>query len=73
MALVSVDSITTYLQRLQEVAPLQPEFLWIGVRVEAAMDDRNAMSSYALLLKNRHPESKETQELIEWERKARER
>ncbi len=62
-----------YLQRLQEQAPLQPEFLWIGVRVEAALDDRNAMSSYALLLKNRHPESEETQELIEWERKPGER
>jgi len=31
------------------------------------------MASYALLLKNRFPESEETQELIEWERKLGER
>jgi type IV pilus assembly protein PilF len=62
-----------YLQRLQELAPLQPEFLWIGVRTEASLNDRNAVSSYALLLKNRYPETEETQQLIEWERKTGER
>ena len=62
-----------YLQRVQEVAPLEPEFLWIGVRVEASLDDKNAMSSYALALKNRYPESEETQALIAWERKSGER
>ena len=58
-----------YLQRLQEVEPLTPEFLWIGVRAEAALDDRDAMASYALVLKNRYPESDETQALVQWERK----
>jgi type IV pilus assembly protein PilF len=62
-----------YLQRVQEVAPLEPEFLWIGVRVEASLNDKNAMSSYALALKNRYPESEETQALIAWERKSGER
>jgi type IV pilus assembly protein PilF len=62
-----------YLQRLQELVPLQPEFLWIGVRVEASLNDRNAVSSYALLLKNRYPDAEETQQLIEWERKTGER
>ena len=59
-----------YLQRLQALTPLTPEFLWIGVRAEFAMHNNDAMSSYALLLKNRYPEAEETQALIEWERKA---
>ncbi|WP_455233978.1 type IV pilus biogenesis/stability protein PilW [Thiogranum longum] len=60
-----------YLQRLQEVAPLTPEFLWIGVRAEAALGDKNAQASYALALKNQYPESEQTQALMEWERKQR--
>jgi len=58
-----------YLQRLQEIAPLTPEFLWIGVRAEAALGDKDAVSSYALVLKNRYPESDETQALVKWEQK----
>jgi type IV pilus assembly protein PilF len=62
-----------YLQRLQELGPLEPEFLWIGVRAEAELGDRSAASSYALLLKNEFPESEQTQALIEWERTRRDR
>jgi type IV pilus assembly protein PilF len=62
-----------YLQRLQELSPLTPEFLWIGVRAESELDDRKAVAGYALALKQRHPESEETQALIEWERQAGER
>lgn len=62
-----------YLQRLQGQSALTPEFLWIGVRAESELDDRNAMSGYALALKQRYPESEETQALIEWEKKAGER
>lgn len=58
-----------YLQRLQGVETLTPEFLWIGVQAEAALQDLNAVSSYSLVLKNQHPEANETQALIEWERK----
>ncbi len=50
-----------YLQRLQDVTRLTPEHLWIGVRAEDALGDRNAVSSYALILKNQYPESDETQ------------
>lgn len=57
-----------YLQRLQEVGSLTPEFLWIGVRTERALGDRHALSSYELLLKNRYPESEETGKLLDWER-----
>ncbi len=62
-----------YLQRLQAIAPLGPEFLWIGVQVEASLQDRDAVSSYTLLLKNQHPDADETQSLLEWERRSSER
>ncbi|HED18665.1 MAG TPA: type IV pilus biogenesis/stability protein PilW [Gammaproteobacteria bacterium] len=58
-----------YLQRLQEVSGLTPEYLWMGVQAESVLGDSNAVSSYALALKNRFPESDETQALLEWERK----
>ena len=57
-----------YLQRLQEVGGLTPEFLWIGVQTESRLGDRDALSSYALLLKNRYPESEQTRQLLAWER-----
>ena len=60
-----------YLQRLQELAPLTAEFLWIGVRTEVELGDRNASSSYAMLLRNGFPESEQAQALIEWERTQR--
>jgi len=60
-----------YVQRLQELAPLSAEFLWIAVRTETELGDRNAASSYALLLKNEFPESEQAQALIEWERTQR--
>ena len=58
-----------YLTRLQDVTRLTPEYLWIGVRAENALGDQNAVSSYALVLKNQYPESDETQALIKWEHK----
>jgi type IV pilus assembly protein PilF len=60
-----------YLQRLQQVSPLSPEFLWMGVRTETKLGDRNSASSYALLLKNEFPESEQTRDLLEWERRQR--
>ncbi len=62
-----------YLQRLQELAQLPAEFLWIAVRAEHELGDHDTASSYALLLKNRFPESKQAQALQEWERQRRER
>lgn len=60
-----------YLQRLQALTPLSAEFLWIGVRTEVELGDRNASSSYAMLLKNGFPESEQAQALIDWERTQR--
>lgn len=60
--------VRAYLQRLQEIGSLTPEFLWLGVQTERELGDRDAMSSYTLLLKNRYPESEQTRLLGEWER-----
>ena len=57
-----------YLQRLQAVATLTPEYLWIGIQAEDALQDQDAVASYTLVLKNQHPDSNETQALMEWER-----
>lgn len=54
-----------YLQRLSAVAPQTPRTLWLGVRVERALGDRDAADSYALALKNRFPDSDETRHLLE--------
>ncbi len=54
-----------YLQRYQELAPHTPQSLWLGVRVERELGDKNTASSYALLLKSNYPDSRETQLLLE--------
>jgi len=48
-----------YLGRLTQVAPATAEMLWLGVRVERRLGDRNSEASYALQLRNRFPESRE--------------
>ncbi len=52
-----------YLNRLTSVAPASAEVLWLGVRVERRLGDRNSEASYALQLRNRFPNSKEAQAL----------
>jgi type IV pilus assembly protein PilF len=53
-----------YLNRLTQVAPANAETLWLGVRVERRLGDRNSEASYALQLRNRFPESREAQALL---------
>ena len=48
-----------YLQRYQEVARHTPESLWLGIRIERELGDKNAVASYGLLLKNNFPDSDE--------------
>ena len=56
-----------YLQRYEAVAPHTPRSLWLGVRIERALGDRDAEASYALLLKGKFPDAKETRQLLESE------
>lgn len=52
-------STRAYLQRYLEVARHTPESLWLGIRAERLLGDKNAVSSYGLLLKSNFPESEE--------------
>ena len=52
-----------YLNRLMQVVQPGAEMLWLGVRVERKLADRNAEASYALQLRNRYPDSEEARAL----------
>lgn len=41
-----------------------PEMLWLGVRIERVLGDKNAESSYTLLLKSKYPDSDQTKALL---------
>ena len=49
-----------YYDRFRQKAKVQPaQGLWLGIRLADKYNDENAMSSYALALKNLYPDSKE--------------
>lgn len=52
-------SARAYLQRFSAVARHTPQTLWLGIRVERNLGDRDAVASYGMLLKNKFPESEE--------------
>ena len=54
-----------YLQRYLEVGRHTPKSLWLGIQVERILGDKDAVSSYALMLKNNFPDSEETRLLNE--------
>ena len=54
-----------YLQRYSEVAQPTAESLWLGVRTERKLGDRNAASNYALRLRSNFPDSEQTRLLLE--------
>lgn len=53
-----------YLDRLTQLVALNAEALWLGVRIARKLNDRESESSYAAQLRNRFPESRETQALL---------
>jgi len=70
MARVSVQkkrflSGRAYLQRLQEVAPLGPEALWLGIQVEQKLGDEVTARRYELELRRKYPDSVEARKLLE--------
>ncbi|OOZ35639.1 type IV pilus biogenesis/stability protein PilW [Solemya velesiana gill symbiont] len=74
MAQISLErsehlSARAYLQRYMEVARHTAVTLWTGIQTERVLGDRDAVASYSLLLKNAFPDSRETQLLMESERK----
>lgn len=70
MAHISYDrgnymSARGYLQRYQQVAKHTPDSLWLGIRVERELGDKDAVASYGLLLKNNFPDSDEASRYLE--------
>ena len=65
MAQLSYDQANTlqargYYQRFVEVGAQSARSLWLGIRIEHALKDKDAEASYALVLKNKYPDSPET-------------
>ncbi|HHJ13298.1 MAG TPA: type IV pilus biogenesis/stability protein PilW [Gammaproteobacteria bacterium] len=56
-----------FLQRLQAVSSLGPEFLLLGVQIERQLGSREGEREYAGRLKNRYPDSEETASLLQRE------
>lgn len=54
-----------YLQRYSSAASHTPRSLWLGIRIENELGDRDAVSSYALLLNASYPDSNEARLLRE--------
>ncbi|MEK8020946.1 MAG: type IV pilus biogenesis/stability protein PilW [Candidatus Parabeggiatoa sp.] len=49
-----------YLQRCLKVAKHTPETLWLGIRIERRLNNRDAEATYALLLRKNFPDSEAT-------------
>jgi type IV pilus assembly protein PilF len=60
-----------WLQRYGEVGEQTPQSLWLGVRTESELGDRNASENYALRLRGKFPQSDEATLLEEWEHERR--
>ncbi|MCK5639265.1 MAG: type IV pilus biogenesis/stability protein PilW [Gammaproteobacteria bacterium] len=57
-----------FLQRYLNVATQTPQSLWIGIRIERILNDKNAVSSYGMLLKGTFPESNEAKLYLDSEK-----
>ena len=58
-----------YIERYSEATRHSARSLWLAVRIEKALGDRDAEASYALRLKNKFPDSEETRLLLKSEGK----
>ncbi|RFA30546.1 type IV pilus biogenesis/stability protein PilW [Alkalilimnicola ehrlichii] len=57
-----------FYQRYLDVAPQTAETLWLGINIERALGDEDAVASYSLSLRSRFPDSTEARKLLEMER-----
>jgi type IV pilus assembly protein PilF len=60
-----------YLERYRESGQDTPESLWLAIRTEYALDDHRAWGNYALILRNKFPNSPQAAELQKWEYERR--
>ncbi len=57
-------SARAYLQRYHEVARQSAKSLWLGIRIERFLDDKDTLSSYELLLEKSYPDTEEARLLL---------
>lgn len=53
-----------FLERAMRNIEPTPDMLWLGVRIERVLGDRDAEASYSLLLRNKYPDSEQTKALL---------
>ncbi|MCG8428951.1 MAG: type IV pilus biogenesis/stability protein PilW [Chromatiales bacterium] len=58
-------SVRAYLQRYHERLPMNAASLWLGIRAERKLGDKEAEARYASLLRTKFPDSKESMSLAE--------
>lgn len=56
-----------YLERYQQVAEDSPESLWLAIQTEYALGNNNASGNFAVILKNKFPDSDQAEFLRRWE------
>lgn len=54
-----------YLQRYLEISRHSARTLWLGIRIERELEDRDAVASYALRLEKAYPDSNEARLWLE--------
>jgi type IV pilus assembly protein PilF len=54
----------THLGRAMRDIDAPPEMLWLGVRIERVLGDKDAEASYSLLLRHKYPDSEQTKALL---------
>lgn len=54
-----------YLERYLKYSKHTPKSLWLGIRIEQQLGDKNKVSGYALLLRNQYPDTEEARSLEE--------
>ncbi|MCO7224770.1 type IV pilus biogenesis/stability protein PilW [Pleionea sp. CnH1-48] len=59
------NRVKSYLKRYREVAPHSPQSLWLGLRTEHQLGDKDAVASYALQLEKLYPDSEETEKFLD--------
>lgn len=60
-----------FMERYAKAGPETAESLWLGIRVERALGNRDAEGNYALRLKGKFPDAPETQEYLRNSGKSR--
>lgn len=58
-------STRAYLQRYEDVLPHTAQSLWLGIKAERKLGDRDAVTRYAKLLQSSYPDSLEFKKLLE--------